>query len=859
MTAAVLAEAWHLHHVMMTIELGDDLVVVDTTSHFARMLGGTAEEVTLDGRGLELLALSVDGDDIDLATVQRDDRSLRIHLGPGDEHVVSYRVSSAPGGPNDEGFTSRPTLLSTNCEPTGFRRITYFLDRPGNRATYDVPLVGDPVRYPTMLCNGDLVGSGVLVDGRAWARFVDPVPKPSYLFAVVAGLLQSASARYTTSSGRQLELRVAAPPEQTGGATYALETMAQVIAFDEAHGGIEHDLDVLTFVSIPGYPDATEYHGLMFFESAVLMVDTRGYVDDDLLGIVANVAHEYGHHVRGNRVTVRSWDQLALKEGLTVLTAQNDFRRHLLGPVGRVLDVLDLRRLQFPEEVTIGAPVLRGEVADPHQLYTRTTYLKAAEIFGMIRTVMGPKLWSEVFGKFVQRHDLSAAGVDDFVSLAQEVAPVLADDLEGIARWFHLAGRPSITIATSHFPGSVEIAVERTDELTDDPPVAIPIVLGFRDETGAPTPVEIAGTTSTTHLVLVGSREQHVVAQCDRPVIVSALRGYSAPVDLRMSVLAADLATLMAYDDDAYTRWWASQELMIRVVDAHRAGNSSEAEHAVGALVGGLRQVIRDERDPALVAQLLAPPDEFALGDREPLIDVDGVARGLGHLRREVGAALHSELLALIGAQASLDHAATTPAGIASRMLWEPVLGYLLAAGSVQGVAAAERELASPNATRAVRALTQLAHRDDLPLDEYLTFTRLRWAGAPKLIDRWLRAQTGARRADTIERVSRLAASDLYDRHDRARVMAIWFPFCTRNRSVFHHASGAGYRLFVDEVSVLMPLNPGLVVRLVGDLLQFHRFDEHRRELMRAELSRMAGMPGMPDFAVGLVRQLLAH
>lgn len=855
------SEAWHLHHVEMTIELDDERVVVDTTAHVSRQAGRTADAITLDGRGLELLSLSAGGESLAPGSVQRADGSLRVPLGPAREHVLTYRCASVPGGPNDAGFTRRPGLLSTNCEPTGFRHITYFLDRPGNRATFDITLVGDAARYPTMLCNGNLVGRGTLADGRSWVRFHDPVAKPSYLFAVVAGVLHSASARHVRPSGRPLELRVAAPPEQMGGAPFALELMEQVVAFDEANGGIEHDLDVLTFVSVPGYPDATEYHGLMFFESAVLMLDTRGHVDDDLLAIVANVAHEYGHHVRGNRVTVRTWGQLALKEGLTVLTAQNDFRRHLLGPAARVLDVVDLRRLQFPEEVTIGAPVVRGEVADPHQLYTRTTYLKGAEVFGMLRTVLGPMGWRDVFGEFVRRHDMGAAGVDDFVAVACERSPQHTADIEGIARWFGLAGRPAITVTPTAAGGSVVVLVQRTDSLADEPPVAIPVLLGFHDATGASIAVEVDGVVAATHLMVVAAREQRLVARVADGggagvVVVSALRGYSAPVDLQLHLPAASLAALLTGDDDPFTRWWASEELMIRVVDAHRAGRPEEAGEVLAALVAALRHTIGHECDLVLLAQLLAPPDEFMLGDREQQVDIDGVAAGLAHLRRELGTALHDDLLALHASHAD-DPAGVDAAGVGARMLVEPVLGYLLATGSAASVAAAGRELASPNATRAVRALNQLAHCEHLPLDDYLADTRERWAGAPKLLDRWLRAQSGSRRRDTIERVGRLVSSELYDRGDRSRVMAIWFPFCTRNRAVFHDPSGAGYRRFVDEVGVLMPVNPGLVVRLVGDLLQFRRFDHHRQALMRAELARMTEMPGMPEFAVGIVRSLL--
>ncbi|MEY4175689.1 MAG: aminopeptidase [Actinomycetota bacterium] len=841
---------WHVHHAALRLELGAHEVQV----HAVLSVRGGTGALVLDGRGLTTHSVAVDGATLDTAAFEEGERTLTLQLGAG-EHTVATHVSARPGAPNDKGFVWGHGLLSTNLEPEGFRRITWFADRPSNRATFDVTLVGDPTSFPVMLCNGTETASGTLDDGRHWVRFADPVPKPSYLFAMVAGDLRMRHATHTTASGRDIALTVAAPPDMIDGADYALWAMAEAMGFDEANGGVEHDLPGLTFVAVPGYPDATEYHGLMFFDPAVLVVDTRGFVDDDLLLVAANVAHEYGHHTRGNRVTVRTWGQLALKEGLTVLTAQNDFRRHMFGPAARVLDVLDLRRLQFPEEVTIGAPVVRGEVSDPTALYNRTTYLKGAEVFGMLRTLLGTGGWREAFRGFVARHDLGAAGVDDFLAVAQHVAPMASADIDGVARWFTTAGRPALRIE----PGPNGVTLRRTDALADEPPLAMPVVLGFLDTSGAPMPVSLdGGIAATEHTVVLTGRERTLSVEAPRAFVVSPLRGYSAPVDLVVAAPAEHLATLVQHDTDPFVRWWASEELMIRVVDAHRAGAAVEADEALDVLVAALAEVARTETDPVLLAQILAVPDEFMLGDREPVIDVDGVASGLAHLRAVMGVRLHDDLIGVWHRFHADDPLGTRSADLAVRMLVEPVLAPLLAAASDEGTRLAIDALDSPSATRAMRAFTQLAHVDHVPFDDLVALTWQKWQHSPKLVDRWLRAQSGARRSDTIARVAALASGPLYDRSDRARVMGVWFPFATRNRSVFHHPSGDGYRVFVDELGVLMPENAGLAVRLVGDLLQFKRFDPHRSELLRRELERMASMQGMPDFAVGILQSLLA-
>lgn len=856
--------AWRIDHLELRLELDPTRTLVECTSHAVRTAPGDAPLV-LDGRGLDTLAVAVDGHTLTADDYLLTDRTLTIPLGPGTEHRVTTTVAVHPAGSNDLGITTTDRVISSRVEPQGFRRITWSLDRPSNRATYDVTLVADPTPFRTLLANGELTAHGVLDDGRAWARFIDPVAKPSYLFAVAAGDFDVRGRSYTTRSGRTIDLRVAALPEQIDGAAYALGTMAATIAYDEANGGLEHDHDVLTFVALPGYPDATEYQGLMFFDPALLVLDTRGWVDDDVMLVLLNIAHEYGHHSRGNRVTVRSWGQLTLKEGLTVLTAQNDVRRHLLGPASRVLEVLDLRRLQFPEEVTIGAPALRGEVDDPQQLYTRTTYLKGGEIFGMLRTVLGPERWLTVFREFLRRFDLDAAGVDDFLAVSRELAPDLSAELDAIGRWFTLAGRPALSVsvaddaATTTVRHTATITVRRTDALTDDPPVGIPLAFGFRGLDGEPLAVALDdGAPASEHVLVLDDRERTIEVTGPAAFALAPLRGYSAPVDLTVDLGSDRLATLLVHDDDPYTRWWAAETVMIRAIDAHRAGDAATADAEVSVLADALRSVLADSTEPLMLAQLLAAPDEFMLGDREPRIDVDGVASGLAFLRARLGATLHDPLLATLERHADPAPHGTGAADLTRRALVDPVLGLLLATGSDDAVRAALGQLDAPDHTRAVRALGQLLHVDGVDADDLIARTYERWQDAPKLLDRWLRAQSGARRADTITRVAALAAGPLYDRDDRGRVMGVWFPFATRNRSVFHHPSGDGYRVFVDEVIALMPVNAGLVIRLVGDLLQFRRFDDHRQALLRAELERMADAPGMPDFAVGIVRGLLA-
>ena len=871
-SARLAGATWYADHVGLRVEIPLDPtegVRVVAETHLTTLVGPDVEVpvLELDGRSLTTHEVAVDGRTLRPDEYELAPRTLTIRGLPR-ECTVRTVVTAAVGGAGDKGFAWRPGLLSTNCEPRGFRRITWSLDHPANRSTFEVEVTADHTAFRTVLANGDLTAS-TTHDALTTTTFVDEVPKPSYLFALVAGDLELRSVELTPSSeaGHRLErLTLAAPPDLADGTDFALAIVPRIIDFDRGSGGLAHPHRTLTFVALPGYPDATEYQSLMFFDPAVLIADPTGHTDDDLMLVILNTAHEYGHHTRGNRVTVRSWGQLALKEGLTVLTAQNDTRRHLLGPAARILDVLDLRRLQFPEEVTIGAPVVRGEVDDPESLYTRTTYLKGAEVFGMLRTVLGPDSWRRVTTSFWERFDLGSAGVDDFVEHAASLEPARADAVRSVARWFALAGRPALRIDTRASADGIVAEVRRTDSRGDDPCVGIPVALAAVGPLGPIPTIGPDGHTRLEHVVVVDGREATIVlrptpgATLDGAVL-SALRGFSAPVDLDVSLSDHDLARLVRHDDDPVGRWWASQELGVRAVDAHRRGDDAAAVCAVlaTALAGALDDGIDD---PLLAALLLTVPDEYMLGDREPLIDVDGVAAGLSVLRTHLGTALHDRLLTLL-AQHPDDPDGREPDDIARRWLVEPVLALLLATGSPAAVETALTEYRGSNPTRAIRALGQLAHLGDdllpVPYDDLLAEGWERWKGSPKIIDRWLRAQSGSRRPDTVARVAALARGSLYDPTDRGRVMAVWFPFATRNRPAFHDPSGEGYRIFVDEVIALMPTNAGLVIRLVGDLLQFTRFDAGRQALLRRELERMASAPGMPDFAVAIVNGLLTQ
>jgi aminopeptidase N len=847
---------WTTDHVDITMDLDPGVVRVRSVLSVRRVdSAGRDSQLSLDGNGLDLLELRVDGDPVREEDVQVGPLGLVVNLGHRMDALVETQVDVVPGDPHKLGIAGGPGLLNTVLEPTGLRHVTYCMDDPSVRSTYTVTLVADPAVFPDVFANGRLVDETALPDGRIARTFDDPVPKPSYLVSVLAGRFATVSKTIELGPSGPVEIAVLANADSIDGAGYALETLEAVMRFDLTDGGIPYDLDRLVMAAVPRHPDATEYHGLMFFEPSILILDPSGWTDDDVVPILANVAHEYLHHTRGNRVTVASWEQLALKEGLTVL-AQGDFRRSLEGPVARLDEVSYLRRVQFPEEKVLAVPSVPPHLQDARAAYNRTAYLKAAEIFAMLRRVAGIGPWQRAVEEFHRQFDLSAATVDEFVAALQLAAPERAREIAGISRWFRLVGRPGVSVSVHRQPGGIAVTAERTDDLVEADPVTIPLDLAFLNPDGTPCESEIGGVSASDHRLFLTGRHLAVDVRTRSDVVVSALRDFSAPVDLRIDHTLEELAVLVVHESDTYARWAAAQELKVRAVDAHRVGDEALARTACSALADALSQVLTRGDDPAVLARLLELPGEVALGDRTLPVDIDGIHQGVTELARLLGHALGPVLVELVERGGDQPDSTAAP-DRALRSLADSAIALLLARGTVDDLDMATRIIDLGDPTRAIRTLAHALSAGHPQSEELIARSERRWTDAPRLLDRWTRAQTGARRPDTVVRVRKLAGHQRYDRTDRTKVMAVWFPFCTDNRVAFHDSSGSGYEVFVDELETLLKVNPGLVPRLVPDLLQLHRFDPARQALMRDQLARIRTFDGVDRMVLGVIDQLL--
>ena len=848
---------WTVEHTELDVTFEASSVLVRSTLE-VRFLGAGEDQPTplvLDGIELELLEITLDGDEVESPSLEVGERTLRLDLGPRRGASLTTTCRPLARDPQDLGVVVQPGLINSHLEPTGLRRVTYCLDHPSQRSTYRTTLRASRAQFPSLWAGGNLLGERDLGDGRFERTFEDPVPKPTYLVSLVAGNFAERRRVCTLPNGQSVEVLLLAPPHLVDGGDYAFEVLEATMAYDLDHGGVAYDLDRLALVAVAGYPDATEYRGAMYFEPSTLLVDPSGSSDDDLLPILANVSHEYLHHTRGNRVGLASWGQLTVKEGLTVL-AQNDLREQLDGPASRIAAVSFLRRVQFPEEGTLKVAVVPSDPPPATAMYNRTTYLKGAEIFRMLRLVAGEEAFTSAFSSFVEAFDLRPAEVADLVDRLKVAAPAVAADLDAVARWFSLVGRPVVEATVTSRGDRLAVHLERVDQLGDTEPVAIPVDLACLDAHGI-VPSTVEGRASTEHRILLRGRAADVVLETTAGAVPSLLRGFSAPIDLRVNLADVDLGRILQHDPDPYAAWSAAEQLKARVVDAVRSESPRQADDPLAVLVGALRSRLEAGADPALLAELLAIPSEVALADREPVIDVDGTHAGVLRLSAGLGEALGEVLTQMVAGFVD-QPAATTPVARAQRSMVDAALRLLGARGSSADwelIAGAVREGGSTVSTRALAVACSAGHPD---LETLLAETEARWAEAPKLFDRWIRAQSAAPRPETIALVAQLVASPRYDRRDRSRVMAVWFPFCTLNRVAFHDRSGEGYRIFIDEVGELAEVNPGVVLRLVGDLLQFQRFDPQRQQLLRTQLERVRSFTGLGPFALSVVDQLLA-
>ena len=797
----------------------------------------TSVPLLLRGDGLTPAAVRVDGEGWN--DWRMDGADLIVDLGDRTAATIEIDTLIHPAANTQlMGLYASNGMLCTQCEAEGFRRITFHPDRPDVLSRYKVRMEGDKAAFPILLSNGNCIAKGEGAGGNHWALWEDPWPKPSYLFALVAGDLVVNRDSFTTMSGRKVELGIWVRDGDLDRTGHAMQALKDSMAWDERVYGREYDLDLFNIVAVSDFNmGAMENKGLNIFNTRYILADPDTATDVDYDGVQGVVAHEYFHNWSGNRVTCRDWFQLSLKEGFTVYRDQC-FSADMGSPaVKRIEDVRLLRAAQFPEDAgPLAHPIRPDSFQEISNFYTATVYNKGAEIIRMMATLVGPERFRKGTDLYFDRHDGEAATCEDFVRAIEEGA---GTDLTQFRLWYSQAGTPRLSLSLVQEDGEwlldIQQTVPPTPGQSDKQPMMTPLKLAAfaMDGSGAALPETLVTLTGAAQRIALG-------AFAARPAL-SINRGFSAPVIVDYARAPGELAWLAAHDDDPFARYEALQQLMLDTLVAAVTGEAPDHAAVIDAVAGTLAG---RQTDPAFVAEAVLLPSEAFIGDQMVIVDPEAIRRERLALQAAIGVALESEWRAILShaAPAATDLSPTAKGG---RRLRGVSLAYLAATGIADIPALAFAIFSDADGmTERQAALATLAHGDSDERVAALDIFYQRYRDNPLVLDKWFQVQAWSLRADTVDAVKELAQHPDFTLANPNRVRSLYGAL-SGNQAAFHRADGAGYRLIADLVIALDPKNPQTAARMIPPLGRWKRFDDARAAMMRSELERILAQPAL--------------
>lgn len=812
--------------------------------------------LVLDGEGLTLLGVRVDGRALSADEFVRDDASLTIPLD-ADEAVIQIENTLAPAANTAlEGLYVSSGNFCTQCEPEGFRRITYFIDRPDVLARYTVTLIADAEQYPVLLANGNPVGAEPLPDGRHMARWVDPHPKPSYLFALVAGKLLAVRDEFVTHSGNRVDLAIYVEAHNLDRCAHAMDSLKRAMRWDEVVYGREYDLDVFNIVAVDDFNmGAMENKGLNIFNSRYILARPDTATDADYAGIESVVAHEYFHNWSGNRVTCRDWFQLSLKEGFTVFRDQEFSADMGSRAVKRIGDVNVLRQFQFAEDAGPQKhPVQPKSYREINNFYTSTVYNKGAEVVRMQRNLLGAEKFRAGTDLYFSRFDGQAVTIEDFFGCMSEVSGL---DLQPFRRWYDVAGTPTLSVTDAQSEGRYRLTIKQTlPGQASIEPFMMPFSVALFDADGSP--VLLDGVAE--HLLVLRDQEQTVewsIPAAKLPLVPSLNRGFTAPVQVEYPYTSAQLAVLSRADTDAFNRWDAFLRLMqhtllerIRWAADRGALGTDALPEGLSAAFGALLHAAND--DPMFVAECIALPTENYLADQfQQETPVVWIHRERQRLREQLAAAWAPTLHLVYRNQEPEGDYHFDGRSAGQRALRRQVLSYLCALGDAAWLQlAAQQYVAANNMTESFNALLALSVAGGSLFEEKMQDFESRWRHDPLVMDKWFALQAQRTDGQALARVQSLMSHPAFSFKNPNRVRALLGSFTRGNLLHFHSADGESYRWFADRIIELDAMNPQIAARMASVFNTWRRFDGGRAALMRTALQAIHDRPDCsPDLA----------
>ena len=843
---------WHIEHTDLHFQLDVSATVVTNTMRLQRQAEGPLQ---LDGVDLQLESIALDGSELAAHTYRTTSEHLVLEDLPDSCSVTIVTRVYPDANTALEGLYRSSGNFCTQCEAQGFRKITYFLDRPDILSTYQVSIEADPASYPVLLSNGNIKNTQSLESGLQRVTWHDPFPKPCYLFALVAGDLAYVEDVFVTASGRRVALFIYVQAHNLDKCAYAMGALKRSMRWDEDVFNLEYDLDRFMIVAVDDFNmGAMENKGLNIFNSKFVLADIDTATDTDFLGVEAVIAHEYFHNWTGNRVTCRDWFQLSLKEGLTVFRDQqftSDMHSH---SVKRIEDVRLLRARQFPEDAgPMAHPVRPDSFIEINNFYTLTVYEKGAEIIRMMHTLLGAVAFRRGIDLYFERHDGQAVCCDDFVCAMQDSSGV---DLTLFKRWYSLAGTPTLNVSdhydakTQQYTLTVIQHCPDTPGQSDKPPMHIPLQVGLLGAEGQSLLTE---RHAAAHAALAPQHSQEInsivlnvtqreqvftferLADCPVP---SLLRGFSAPVRLSYAYDDETLAFLMARDDDPFNRWEAGQRLGHRVIE-RCLGSSVPVGNAYLTAFG---LILEDSRlDLSLKAEALTLPSLDTVADAQTVIDIHAVNQAREQVRAALAENYMDALTQLVTQTRKPRRETLGAAAMGERKLANTAL-TLLRAGDQQHwqMLASEQYKEATNMTDRITALGLLCHVPGELRDEFLDDFYRRWQDQRLVIDKWFAVQAMAQHPGVVDDVLALAKHPAFDRANPNRLRSLIGVFSVSNTVNFHSLDGRGYALLSDYVLEIDTNNPQVAARLVSPLGRWKRFAPVYQAQMQEALQRIS-------------------
>ncbi|HYF59297.1 MAG TPA: aminopeptidase N [Burkholderiaceae bacterium] len=858
-----------IERIALRFELDPARTLVTATLEVRRRDDAPADApLRLDGEALELVSAAIDGTPVPADRLHVEPDGLRIDGVPA-AFVLTTVVAISPEANTElTGLYVSNGNFFTQCEAQGFRRITYFPDRPDVMSRYEVELVGDAARFPVLLSNGNLVDSGTLPGGRHFARWVDPYPKPCYLFALVAGTLVAREERLVTKSGRDALLQVWVEPGQLDRTEHAMRSLVRSIRWDEERYGLELDLDRFMIVAVGDFNmGAMENKGLNIFNTKYVFAHPRIATDTDFANVESVVAHEYFHNWTGNRVTCRDWFQLTLKEGLTVFRDQ-EFSADMLAAacpdeasarsaraVKRIDDVRVLRGVQFAEDAgPMAHPIRPDSYQAIDNFYTVTVYEKGAEVIRMLQTLVGREGFAKGLALYFERHDGQAVTCDDFV---RAIADANGRDLGQFGRWYSQAGTPRLRAEHRFDAGARRWTLTLTQTCPPTPgqprklPFHVPVAVGLLGSDGRELMHAMLELVEPSQTFVFEGIDPAPGPDGRRFVVPSLLRDFSAPVVLEHETDDESLAFQLAHDTDPFNRWEASQRLAVSAI--LRTIGGAPAARAAAPLAAALDAALADDAlDPALREQLIGLPSEGFVAEQLPVVDPAALRAARNAVRDALGAALAGRLRATFDAMLDEGPYSPDPVAAGRRGLRNAALGLMVEAGVPGADAlAVERIARTDNMTDRLGALSALAMSRSPLREDALAAYATEFADEPLALDKWFMLQATMHRqpgdAPVVERVRRLMSHPAFSLRNPNKVRALLTAFCGGNLAEFHAADGSGYAFWVEQVLALDALNPQVAARLSRATDRWRKFDPARQSAMRAALERVRAAARSPD------------